>query len=234
MESSNFEQDVLARSYEVPVVVDFWAPWCGPCRILGPTIEQLAEEQEGRWELVKVNTEDHPEIARQYQVMSIPNVKMFRNGKPAAEFVGALPRRAIEQWLDEHIPSGEKLQLAQVLEEAKKRVFEKPLEALSMVEGIALGHEFYDDAEDIRTLAHFLDHPFQGDTPVVTALKNAQKALRNEQWEQAAQQIIEATTLDKGFQNDLPRKTAIALFHLWGDQHPLTQSYRWRFDMALY
>lgn len=230
----NFEQDVLARSFDIPVVVDFWAPWCGPCRVLGPSIEQLAAEQEGRWELVKLNTEDHPEIAQQYQVMSIPNVKLFRDGKPVAEFVGALPRRAIEQWLDEQIPSGEKLQLAQTLEQAKNLVFEHPLQALALIEEIALGHEFYAEAMDIRAIAHFLNCPLPEDTPVATALKNAREALKNGNWEKGIEQLIEATVFDKSYQSDLPRKTAIALFHLWGNRHPLTSQYRWRFDMALY
>jgi putative thioredoxin len=264
METFNFKRDVLDRSFEIPVVVDFWAPWCGPCRVLGPTIEQLADEQEGRWELVKLNTEDFPEVAEQYQVMSIPNVKLFRNGRPAAEFVGALPRKQIEQWLDQHIPSGEKLQLASILSQvrdfpdqhaaqvletfvadnpgvaegrvelAKHLVFEAPLRALTLLEDISLGHDRFDEAEDIRALAHFLDSPLQEDLPVARALREAREALKAAQPERGIEQIIQAVQTDKNFQEDLPRKTAIALFHLLGDQHPLTRAYRWKFDMALY
>jgi len=264
MESKNFEEDVIKRSFETPVVVDFWAPWCGPCRVLGPTIEQLAADQEGRWELVKLNTEEHPEIAQEYQVMSIPNVKLFRDGQPVAEFVGALPRTSIEQWLDEHIPSGEKLEFSTLLEQAqnmpaeqgrklledfvaenpqmlearvelaKHLAFERPQDALKMVEGITLGNEFYDTAEDIRTLFHFFEAPFEEHAPAAQSLQNAREALKNKQWDRGIEQIIEATTIDKSYQNDLPRKTAIALFHLWGDAHPATRNYRWKFDMALY
>ena len=264
METSHFKQDVLDRSFEIPVVVDFWAPWCSPCRILGPTIEQLAGEQEGRWELVKVNTEDFPEVAQQYRVMSIPNVKLFRDGRPVAEFVGALPRKQIEQWLDQHIPSGEKLQLASILSQvsgfpdhqaaqrleafvadnpgvaearvelAKHLVFEAPLRALDLIEDITLGHDRFDEAEDIRALAHFLDSPLPEDLPVARTLRDAREALKAAQAERGIEQIIQAVQTDKNFQDDLPRKTAIALFHLWGDQHPLTRAYRWKFDMALY
>ena len=73
----NFEQQVITKSHNKPVVVDFWAPWCGPCRVLSPVIESLAEEQKDRWDLVKVNTEEDYELAERYQIRSIPNVKLF-------------------------------------------------------------------------------------------------------------------------------------------------------------
>ncbi len=234
MDTRDFSKDVVERSYQIPVLVDFWAPWCGPCRILSPTIEQLAAEQEGRWELVKLNTEDFPEIAQQYRVMSIPNVKLFRDGKPVAEFVGALPRKDIEKWLKQHIPSGEKMQLSAIVEKARSLVFSDPLQAIDLVKDIALGDEHYDSAEDIRAIAHFLNHPLEEESGVARAMRKARESLATGPTGQGLEAVIEATTLDKSYQNDLPRKTAIALFHLLGDAHPLTKQYRWRFDMALY
>jgi len=234
MEAFDFDRDVLARSREIPVVVDFWAPWCGPCRVLGPLIEQLEAEQQGRWELAKVNTEDYPEIAQEYGVMSIPNVKLFRDGKPVAEFVGAIPRRAIEQWLNQHIPTEAKLELAGQVEIAKRLVFEQPEKAAAMVADIALGNEFYDIAEDIREVARFFSLPLAEEKPVANILRSARDAMKAGQLERAIGLVIEAVSLDKSFNNDLPRKTAIAFFHLLGDQHPLAKDYRWRFDMALY
>jgi putative thioredoxin len=101
---TDFQRDVIDRSHSIPVLVDFWAEWCAPCRILGPMLERLAEKYDGIWELRKVDTEAFPEVARTYGIRSIPNVKLFVNGSPVNEFVGALPETSIEQWLKTALP----------------------------------------------------------------------------------------------------------------------------------
>lgn len=101
----NFEEEVLERSYDVPVVVDFWAPWCSPCRVLGPVLEQLAAQSNNKWVLGKVNTEEQVEVARQFRVQGIPNVKLFVDGRVADEFVGTLPEHLVRRWLRKSIPS---------------------------------------------------------------------------------------------------------------------------------
>ena len=101
----DFQTDVVEASRERPVLVDFWAPWCGPCRVLGPTLDKLAAEAEGRWALVKVNTDEASGLMTRYGIRGIPAVKLFVDGAVAAEFTGALPEHVLRQWLDEHVPS---------------------------------------------------------------------------------------------------------------------------------
>ncbi len=105
--TETFDRDVIQRSHELPVVVDFWAAWCGPCRMLGPAIEAEAERRAGRLELVKLNVDIEPEIAARYGIQSIPTVAAFRNGEPVAGFVGAYPPAAIGRFFDEQLLANE-------------------------------------------------------------------------------------------------------------------------------
>ncbi len=106
-----FQQEVGDASFKTPVVVDFWAEWCQPCRMLSPVLEKLAKEANGKWRLIKINTDEQPELAQEFQIMSIPAVKLFSQGKVIAEFVGALPEVEIRKWLEKHMPSESKNQL---------------------------------------------------------------------------------------------------------------------------
>ncbi len=103
--SANFERDVIERSSEVPVVVDFWAPWCGPCLTLSPLLERLAEEYGGQFVLAKIDTDGETELAQQFGVRSIPAVYGLRDGRAVDGFIGVQPESAIRAWLDRLMPT---------------------------------------------------------------------------------------------------------------------------------
>jgi putative thioredoxin len=189
-EVRNFQTDVLERSKTIPVLVDFWAEWCGPCRVLGPVLERLAEQNSERWVLAKLDTEEFPDVAMQYGIRSIPNVKLFVDGEAVNEFVGALPEPAIQEWLKKAIPAKQNPAVEEArailadlrFEEArellepvvgaepdnqKARVylskaifFSDPDRARMLVDGIEADSECYDLAEAIRVL-----HSLKGKTP---------------------------------------------------------------------
>ena len=102
---ATFEQDVIERSKRVPVVVDLWAPWCGPCRTLGPIIERVVESTEGRVDLVKVNVDENPRVSATFQVQSIPAVYALADGKVVDGFIGALPEHAVAEFVGRLAPA---------------------------------------------------------------------------------------------------------------------------------
>ncbi|MEM5813030.1 MAG: thioredoxin [Candidatus Aenigmatarchaeota archaeon] len=103
VDDENFEREVIEKSKKVPVVVDFWASWCMPCLILKPTLEKIAEKYNGKFLLAKANVDDNPKMSERFEVTSVPNVKLFINGKVVDEFIGAIPEAKIIAWLERNL-----------------------------------------------------------------------------------------------------------------------------------
>lgn len=149
-EVTSFDDEVLARSREVPVLVDFWADWCGPCLMFAPVLEKAAAEADGAWELVKVNTESHPELSARYRVRSLPTLKLFVGGEAIAESLGALSEPALKSWLARHLPSPFAAELEGALTDLAEG---RTREALAATETILAAEPANDRARILRAKA---------------------------------------------------------------------------------
>ena len=140
---ATFEKDVIEGSTLAPVLIDFWAPWCGPCKTLGPMLEKLEAEYEGKWKLVKVNVDENQELAAHFQVRSIPHVIAFAEGRPVDQFIGVLPEGQLREFIDRLVPDSTEAERANAQIAIAEGRFDDALDHLKAALAFDPG---YDDA----------------------------------------------------------------------------------------
>jgi putative thioredoxin len=236
-----FEAKVLERSKQVPVVVDFWAEWCRPCRTLGPALEDAIRKRGGEVELAKLDTDANQLVARAYGIQSIPAVKAFKDGKVVAEFIGAQPPAAIEAFLDQIVPS-ETDRLAESGDEASLRKALE-LDPRHAPAAIGLARILLSRGEDEQALE--LLRPFpqdfiadglaaraelsaSGDGAPADGLQRAFAAWDEGRPEEALDQLQAAISELDPARKDQLRRVMVAIFTELGADHPLAREHRRR------
>jgi putative thioredoxin len=275
--ADNFQQVVIEGSRQAPVIVDFWAPWCGPCRSLKPIMEKLAEEYQGKFILAKVNSDENQELATQYGVRGIPNVKAFIDGAMADEFSGALPESQVREFIDNLIPSPADDLRAQAGELFRSGNAADALQLLAQASQLDPQNEWVrvdaaeimlslNETDEVKRLIDSLSSAVKADERVTRLLAKLQFAgsahdgqqeaelqqriaanpadldarlqlanllIAGQQYAAGLDQLLEIVQRDRGFNDDIGRKTILSVFTLLSGEGNIVAEYRRKLASAL-
>jgi putative thioredoxin len=241
---SEFQTAVLERSHQVPVVVDFWAEWCGPCKTLGPILERVAHESEGGFELAKVDVDANPRLAGAFGVQGIPTVIAFRDGKPVSRFTGALPEASVRQFISQLLPAPVHpavLEAEELAEAGDRAGAEQKLaellaaepantEAALALSGLLVERGAYDEA--LELLAR------QAPTAEVRSLESVIRLLSSADVDlddlEGSLPVLLARVQAGGEEREPARRLLLDAFEVLGPDHPRTIEYRRQLASALF